>query len=122
MRDAEFKKCNVTIFYGDGKEHTHDALMIKNKDNEWFLFHYLNCLVRKFADDFYNHVEVYDDDQKECIGMRMSDEELYDYLIASGYPHRYDPVVDKNTENWALEVEQDLGITAIEDFLREQND
>lgn len=122
MASKVFKKARATLEYRGGQKIEHDVLMMQTKDDQWLLLHYMNCVVRYFADDYYNHIEIWNvnGDRESCIGIRMPDKEIVDYLITSGYPHRYDAIVDEHTEAWAIEMEQSLGITAIEDFLQKQ--
>lgn len=97
-------------------EYITPIIEIETSDKEVLQLHWGNSRIRTFAQPQYNHVEYYPDETEKVMGMRL-DEEVISYMMTHDYPHLFEPVPDKATENWLVSLEtKDLGELAIGDI------
>lgn len=77
--------------------------------------HWYNCLIRTFADETLDHIEMYEDDKTK--GLRVG-RAIIDIMFENDFSYRYDKYPDEATVEWFIASE----VTLMEDELDDLSD
>lgn len=64
--------------------------------------HWYNCLIRTFADETLDHIEMYEDDKTK--GLRVG-RAIIDIMFEHDFSYRYDKYPDEATMEWFVKSE-----------------